>query len=790
MKTPPFAFGTKSETLARLKPLLLQSRVLPMQFFSVECWQNAPTACLQQIASLECAQVVIRSSAQLEDGASDSMAGAFLSCLNVPADNLVLLKKSIDAVVASFSCAPNPRNQVLIQPMLTNIQMSGVVMTHDLQRGAPYYLINYDDESGQTDTITGGCGVEKSVMIYRESHLDAIRSPRLRTLMQACRELEGVCGGVPLDIEFAIDHQGQVYILQVRRISLYRQWHPVTERRVARQLEHVKHFLELHMGHSDGLYGKRSVLGDMPDWNPAEIIGANPRPLAVSLYRLLITDSVWREGRAAMGYHHPRHQPLMLLVGQHPFIDVRASFNSLLPAGLSAEVATLLVDSWIDRLVDNPQWHDKVEFDIVPTCFDFDFDQQFSSRYSGLLSAEQLVEYRTALLDLTKHLIGGRGLGSLGFSLAQIHCREQTQYARGRFAYARLESVRDLLLECREQGTFHFSIIARHAFVAESMLRSACRLNVLAHDRVALWKTSITTVSGQLTEEFQAVCDGSASTEAFLSRFGHLRPGTYDITSLRYDERSDLFIESGLTQSPVGNSEFCWQPRELAGMEALLAENSWGISAQDFFVYASSAIAGREYAKLVFTRDLSDALACLTLWGAENGLSRDDLSFLEIERLLALLICPMLDDLDRQLLNEVSHNKSRCEDASLIKLSHLILEPSEIFVAPIHRALANFIGQQCIEAPLLVLSAGVCASQSFCGKLVCIENADPGYDWIFTRGIAGLITKFGGANSHMAIRCAEFGIPAAIGCGEQLYGRLRTGAKGVLNCRDKSVTLL
>ncbi|MFE8729891.1 PEP-utilizing enzyme, partial [Aeromonas hydrophila] len=135
-------------------------------------------------------------------------------------------------------------------------------------------------------------------------------------------------------------------------------------------------------------------------------------------------------------------------------------------------------------------------------------------------------------------------------------------------------------------------------------------------------------------------------------------------------------------------------------------------------------------------------------------------------------------------------NKSRCEDASLIKLSHLILEPSEIFVAPIHRALANFIGQQCIEAPLLVLSAGVCASQSFCGKLVCIENADPGYDWIFTRGIAGLITKFGGANSHMAIRCAEFGIPAAIGCGEQLYGRLRTGAKGVLNCRDKSVTLL
>ena len=48
-------------------------------------------------------------------------------------------------------------------------------------------------------------------------------------------------------------------------------------------------------------------------------------------------------------------------------------------------------------------------------------------------------------------------------------------------------------------------------------------------------------------------------------------------------------------------------------------------------------------------------------------------------------------------------------------------------------------------------------------KIVLIEGADPGYDWIFTTRFVGLITKFGGANSHMAIRCAEMQIPAAIG---------------------------
>ena len=34
------------------------------------------------------------------------------------------------------------------------------------------------------------------------------------------------------------------------------------------------------------LRGKRSIFGVMPDWNPAEIIGVRPRPLALSQRRL------------------------------------------------------------------------------------------------------------------------------------------------------------------------------------------------------------------------------------------------------------------------------------------------------------------------------------------------------------------------------------------------------------------------------------------------------------------------------------------------------------------------
>ena len=48
-----------------------------------------------------------------------------------------------------------PNSQVLIQPFVTDVAMSGVIFTCDLV-GAPYYIINYDDVSGRTDSITSG----------------------------------------------------------------------------------------------------------------------------------------------------------------------------------------------------------------------------------------------------------------------------------------------------------------------------------------------------------------------------------------------------------------------------------------------------------------------------------------------------------------------------------------------------------------------------------------------------------------------------------------------------------
>ena len=70
-------------------------------------------------------------------------------------------------------------------------------------------------------------------------------------------------------------------------------------------------------------------------------------------------------------------------------------------------------------------------------------------------------------------------------------------------------------------------------------------------------------------------------------------------------------------------------------------------------------------------------------------------------------------------------------------------------------------------------------------KIILLKNADPGYDFIFSHNIKGLITEYGGANSHMSIRCLELGIPAIIGIGTKNFQAINKNNFVQINANQK-----
>lgn len=788
-----FTFGTKAETLEALALLVSSSHIPRFHYFSVGRWiedRALVVSDLQERFVHE--KVIVRSSARGEDSATASLAGVFDSVPHVLVDNAESLHEAIEKVIESYRLRDQQEkkeHQVLVQRMVEDISMSGVVLTQDLNTGAPYYVINYDDESGRTDTVTGGMENSNRTLLVHRDAVSKLASERFKALLLLIQEVERHTGHDALDIEFAVDRSNAVHLLQVRPIAMKPNWNRGLTLRVNEAIAGMKDFVEEKKRPVVGLAGTSTVFGTMPDWNPAEMIGTSPRQLALSLYRRLITDSAWRVARGQMGYANPPGTRLMIDLYGKPYIDVRVSFNTFLPAGLPHEIATKLVDAWLNRLAEHKELHDKVEFEIVTTVGDFNFTAAVARQFPGVLTIDEQKIYKNALFTLTNSLITGTTDGSLAKALNGIDTLRQRHVAlMANTTHSPLYLVSALLEDCLTLGTIPFSIAARHAFIATSFLRSLVARGVLSEDEVLRFKKSIQTVAGQLVADIDHFFAGEMNREHFMQEYGHLRPGTYDITAARYDQRADLLTNIPTVKVTREHAEeFHFNKEQLSGMAQLIKEAGYTITPEALIEYMEKAIAGREYAKFAFTHNVSDVLECIATWGEKIGLSREELSYISIDDILDAMTVAHGTSLESDMRKISQAGKEAHELTLAIRLPYLIERPEDVSIVPLLINKPNFITKKSRVGPGLYLQGHAAVHGDMTGKIILIESADPGFDWIFAHPIAGLITKYGGANSHMAIRCAEFGLPAAIGCGEQIFDRIVTAQSVYINCSDETL---
>lgn len=786
-----FRFGSKAETLGRLRPLIKLSSIPRSYTFTVSLWRETRQTVLDEIVRCfhDMKQVIIRSSALSEDGEFFSLAGAFLSVPHVDPRDAEQLARSVDEVISSYAhnCdAKGQRldHQILVQAMVHDVMISGVLFTQDLTTGAPYYVINYDDETGSTDTITAGIGyANRTLYVYRNSWKQ-IESARFLRLIEATREIETVTENDCLDIEFVLDSKLNVHLLQVRRITTQPNWNRGIALRIGDTLGRLKEALEPRLLNSKRCTEPATVLGKMPDWNPAEMIGNAPRRLAFSLYRLIITDSTWRRARAKMGYYEPRGRPLMLSLAGQPYIDVRQSFRSFLPDELPEALRERLVDAWIAKLGEKPHLHDKVEFEVALTTLSFDFDERLERLAPGLLADDEQHVLKEAFRRLTIDLVEGHR-ASIEHQKTLITELEQRRRAAINQSVGRpgLNLVAQLLEDAIEYGTIAFSILARHAFIATTLLRSLVTKGILDESDVERFQQNVPTVAREFIDDIDRFAKGELSEDTLMQRYGHLRPGTYDILSLRYDQRGlGHILCSNTDYRRDVPSPFYLSTDQEKAIAALLRHEEFSISPEALFAYFRDAIQSRESAKLAFSRGVSDVLEIVAFWGQQLGLSRAELSCLDIREILDCQVESKGRSLEQRMRSLAEAGSADHMLTAGIRLPYLITRPSDFVVVPINVEQPNFVTLKSVQGPSVLITGRDHDPEVLDNKIVMIENADPGFDWIFTRPIRGLITKFGGANSHMAIRCAEFDLPAAIGCGEQIFERILNSGFVEMDC--------
>ena len=339
---------TKAGMLTYLKEKLNGINILPLYVVhSKELQTNEETVIEEIIKFSKGSSLIVRSSSVLEDTSVSSNAGKFESVLNVE-PTYEAIKSAVLKVYASYDTSEN--EEILIQPMLSNIKKAGVVFTADMDTFAEYYTVNYYEGEDSAAVTSGNSNDLKTFIHYKDSEHKVVDRD-MEQLLHICAKIESFLENDKLDIEFAIDAEDVIYILQVRPLvkgkkDVYEKLDlsPVLNRiyKKAKKLATKHPFL----------LGDTTCFGVMPDWNPAEILGVRPKKLAISLYKELITDSIWAHQRANYGYRDLTMHPLMISFCGIPYIDTRITFNSFVPAKLNERIADKLVNYYLNKLAE------------------------------------------------------------------------------------------------------------------------------------------------------------------------------------------------------------------------------------------------------------------------------------------------------------------------------------------------------------------------------------------------------------------------------------------------------
>ena len=785
-------FSTKAKNLLYLKKLNLKKSTIPKFYkFSIkEILENKKNIIIYINKNLD-NKISIRSSFFREDSPSSSMAGEFEGYLNVK-NNKKQLEKGIKNLINQYKAKSKSKSvlynsEIIFQNYIANTILSGVVTNKCIKDGSDYYVINYDDTSNLTNTVTSGGKTGGRVLNVFKHKLKSIRSKKFKKIIFSIKELERKIGNYPLDIEFGLN-KNKFFIFQVRPLSTYKKWKKINNKTLEKNIyKNQKKFKKIFHKNKD--LGHIPSFGLMPDWNPVEMIGYQPDKLSYSLYKKLITDSAWSIARKEMKYKNINRK-LMTSFSGKPYIDTRLSFFSYIPKTVNNIISKKIVNFWLSELNKNPFLHDKVEFDIADSCFDLNSKKKIYSKYI-FLNLKEKKNYLSNIKKHTEELINNfqkdfKNDKKLLYELENFRKKEIDIFIKKKQNPILLS--KRLIKKLIYFGIVPFSKFARHAFIGKKILNSLMDKKLISLHEYSKLLASINTVSSEYRKLKNESNINKNKFKKFKNYFFHLRPGTYDIKTKRFlpglkswkIDNFDKFFEFNDQYKKI------LTPTKINKIDKYLIKNKINFPAEILLTYSLTSMKIRENSKFIFTRTLSDILELIKFWSQTKKISLKNMSSMSFDKIQNI----SKKKINKNVLKNIQINEEKKRNYnSYVKLPYLVTSANDFYVASILITKPNFITKKIVKGDIKIIK-NPANEINIKDKIVLIENADPGYDWVLSQKIKGLITKYGGVNSHMSIRCEELNKAAAIGIGDKNFEEICKISNIILDCKENKINII
>lgn len=763
---------TKAETLNFLSLKLKKdnSIIIPkLIFFEKKDFGKNKSLIISEILKKFSKNIIIRSSAVKEDGHKSSLAGKYKS-LKLKNLNRILLEEKITKIIDDFK---NKKDQVIVQDLVENMQLSGVIFTKDPITNSDYYIINYDT-SGKTDLVTSGSKniSMKTIYVYKNK---INYSKKFYKILKKIKKIEIILKNYCLDIEFGIKNN-KLFIFQCRPLINTKK-----SIKIGEHLTNIKKKI-IKINHNPYFNNKKTILSNMADWNPAEMIGSQPKPLAISLYSELITNEVWAKQRKEYGYLDVRPNTLMYNIYGKPFIDVRTDFNSFMPVGLNEKLSKKIIGNRVNYLSKNKYLHDKIEFEVIETCFNF----KTKKNLEKYLSKKDSKSYIYKLKFLTKKIISKDNLKKEKNKLDKLF---HSIKSLNKKKLSHIQNIFFLIQICKNEGTLPFAGLARCAFIGTSILNSLVKMKILSNLEKNKFYESINSISKNIKNDSINIWRNRKLRSNFINKYGHLRPLTYSINSKNYKENLKNYFPQNSKLVKKKDKKFSLNYLQKIKVNNQLKKEKLNISSNELFDFIKRSIKYREYGKYVFSKCINEIFLNLISLAKETKINRNEIDYIDIDTIIKSYNNLKSDKLKKELRKLIIENKKKEFITKKINLPDVISSEKDIYAFETSIAKGNFFSNKNIITRCKEYNQNL-KDSSLKNKIILIENADPGYDFIFNKNISGLITRYGGANSHMSIRCMEENLPACIGIGESKFNMLKNSKIIELNCSLKIINII